>query len=417
MQEKENILNEVSQSLLNLSLKLSQGGNIDPNRLLIDLRGWNHPPLGLNEIAEIPKLISDKIMKIDVKLIDTKLLEKLSSIESRLKKLETQSLQYLQNGNAHTVLPSFIITFNWINTLIDPFLEWENIDKNHVPKELNLRLVSLAEEIDQLNIDNDDITSKVNLIEEAAKKSDELPDYLSNLKKIKSSIEKYKNISEGNLEKTKNILDEVANMKDEISQMKEEAKSLIDRCEVAYRTNTSEGLASAFDQKAKSMSNTMWIWVAALFVSLIAGAFIGSNRIDYLINVSEKDLGTGKIVLNTILSFLSIGAPLWFAWLSTKQISEYFKLSEDYAFKATVSKAYEGYRREAIRIDEALEARLFSSILSRIDEPPLRFVNSNNYGSPWHELIKSDEFKKAINSIPEFKDKFVEVTKNAVKKE
>ena len=67
---------------------------------------------------------------------------------------------------------------------------------------------------------------------------------------------------------------------------------------------------------------------------------------------------------------------------------ERFRLSEDYAFKASVSKAYEGYRREAANLDEAFAARLFSSALTRLDEAPLRLVETENHGSPWHELIK-----------------------------
>lgn len=63
---------------------------------------------------------------------------------------------------------------------------------------------------------------------------------------------------------------------------------------------------------------------------------------------------------------------MWFAWLATKQIGQRFHLAEDYAFKASVAKAYEGYRKEAARIDPEFEARLFGSALTRLDEAPLR---------------------------------------------
>jgi hypothetical protein len=54
---------------------------------------------------------------------------------------------------------------------------------------------------------------------------------------------------------------------------------------------------------------------------------------------------------DVVLSLLSIGAPIWLAWQATKQIGQRFRLSEDYAFKASISRAYEGFRREAARID------------------------------------------------------------------
>jgi hypothetical protein len=99
---------------------------------------------------------------------------------------------------------------------------------------------------------------------------------------------------------------------------------------------------------------------------------------------------------------LSIGAPIWFAWLSTKQIGQRFKLSEDYAFKAAVSRAYEGFRREAARIDPVMEARLLESALSRLDEQPLRFMDADNHGSPWQEMLNSDLVKEAVKAVPGF---------------
>ena len=105
---------------------------------------------------------------------------------------------------------------------------------------------------------------------------------------------------------------------------------------------------------------------------------------------------------------------MWFAWMATKQIGQRFRLAEDYAFKASVAKAYEGYRKEAARIDEAFEARLFSSALTRLEEAPLRLMEQTTHGSPWHELVTSDVFRKAMDQIPELKDQFIEITKAGV---
>jgi hypothetical protein len=104
------------------------------------------------------------------------------------------------------------------------------------------------------------------------------------------------------------------------------------------------------------------------------------------------------------LSLLSVGAPVWFAWLSTKQIGQRFRLAEDYAFKASISRAYEGFRREAARFDKDMEARLLGSALSRLDELPLRLVETDTHGSPWHELASSDLVKQALKVVPGFAD-------------
>lgn len=113
---------------------------------------------------------------------------------------------------------------------------------------------------------------------------------------------------------------------------------------------------------------------------------------------------------------VSLGAPLWFAWLSTKQIGQRFKLAEDYGFTASVAKAYEGYRKEAARIDEKLEARLFESALTRIEEAPLRFVDGVSHGTPWHELADSSGFKEALRNIPDFRDKVLSLAQSVIQR-
>ena len=200
-----------------------------------------------------------------------------------------------------------------------------------------------------------------------------------------------------------------------ISEKLIEAEKLINQCEEAYRVTTTKGLAGAFEERAERLSQSMWVWVFGLLTALSVGAIIGSERLALLTqSMKSPHPDTGLIIIQVLLSGLSLGAPLWFAWLATKQIGQRFKLSEDYAFKSSVAKAYEGYRKEASRIDEAFEARLFSTVLTRVEEAPLRLMNEATHGSPWHELISSPEFRNAINQIPEFKDKFLDITKTGI---
>ena len=118
--------------------------------------------------------------------------------------------------------------------------------------------------------------------------------------------------------------------------------------------------------------------------------------------------------MQAVLSLLSVGAPLWFAWLATKQIGQRFRLAEDYAFKASVAKAYEGYRKEAARIDPAFEHRLFGSALTRLDEAPLRLVETGTHGSPWHELANSEAVRRTFDAAPDIRDKFTALLRDAI---
>jgi hypothetical protein len=151
-------------------------------------------------------------------------------------------------------------------------------------------------------------------------------------------------------------------------------------------------LAGAFDQRASRLQWSIRLWTLGLLAALSSGAYLGSLRVKVLSDaISQPVADWGIIWMHVILSLLSIGAPLWFAWLATKQIGQNFRLAEDYAFKASVAKAYEGYRKEAVQIDPAFAARLFSSALDRLEEAPLRFVEHATHGSPWHEFFSSKE--------------------------
>jgi hypothetical protein len=159
-------------------------------------------------------------------------------------------------------------------------------------------------------------------------------------------------------------------------------------------------LAGAFEIKANKLNWSIRFWVAGLTCALAAGGFVGYERLQALSAVLNRpDPSAVVVVTQILLSVLSIGAPLWFSWLSTKQINQRFKLAEDYAFKSSVAKAYEGYRKEASDlVDESFKVRLFDSALSRLEEAPLRFVQEPDHSTPWMEMLNSKAFDKFLNS-------------------
>lgn len=106
--------------------------------------------------------------------------------------------------------------------------------------------------------------------------------------------------------------------------------------------------------------------------------------------------------INVLLTMLSVSAPVWLGWVATKQIAQRFRLAEDYAYKASISNAYEGYRREAVNLDASFQTRLFDSALTRLDETPGRLVEAGSHGSPLHELLASDVVSQAVKAVPSF---------------
>jgi cytoskeletal protein RodZ len=159
----------------------------------------------------------------------------------------------------------------------------------------------------------------------------------------------------------------------------------------------------------------MWVWVVGLLGALGFGAWIGAHRFELLSATLNTDKSMwGTVWMHLMLSLLSIGAPLWFAWMASKQIGQRFRLAEDYAYKASVAKAYEGYRKEAARLNPAFEARLFDSALSRLEEAPLRLVESDTHGSPWHEFANSKTIKQAVDAVPNFAEQVKEMANKAL---
>ncbi|MBW3031004.1 hypothetical protein JGX51_20020, partial [Acinetobacter baumannii] len=110
-----------------------------------------------------------------------------------------------------------------------------------------------------------------------------------------------------------------------INEMHEQAKQLIENCEEAYRITTTKGLAAAFDKRASDLKWSMRLWVGGLLFALAVGAFIGHERIQILTQaLNNSNISWGIISIQIVLSFTSVLAPLWFAWLATKQISQRF---------------------------------------------------------------------------------------------
>jgi hypothetical protein len=155
----------------------------------------------------------------------------------------------------------------------------------------------------------------------------------------------------------------------------------------------------------------MFLWVFGLLSALFIAGLISAERFPTILAAVGGKPDWGVVMANVILGAVSLAAPVWFAWVSTKQIGQRFRLSEDYGYKAALAAAYEGYRTEAARLDKSFEAQLFATALGRLDELPLRLVEKNIAGSPMHELFTSAEFKEAADKFPSLADRIYSVLK------
>ncbi|WP_262373234.1 hypothetical protein [Pseudomonas prosekii] len=343
----------------------------------------------------------------------------LTGIAERLAFVRSHTIPQMLNQGGSAV-SAFLITFEAVEKALSPLLtdtKAQALKNSQAVKKTTGQIRSIETRMRELTPRTKTLEDMVGRIEKAHDAADQLPTDLETLAESQKKVSELLSKAEGDRALIGGILGGAEDVSREMIRRAAEAKEILERCESAYSSATSLGLASAFSERSKSLDYSMWGWVVGLIAALLTGGFFGSlqlRNLGYeLANPQAQSLSIG---INLVLSILSVGGPVWFAWLSTKQIGQRFRLSEDYAFKASISRAYEGYRREAARIDPELEKQLLGSALSRLDEQPLRLVESDSFGSPWHEFLASDVVKDAVKSVPGFVDKVTALATSALHK-
>ena len=322
-------------------------------------------------------------------------------------------------GNANDAVPAYIITINALKTALESFLIKDDSKELAIQlRNQRRRVRSLEASLNELEPRTSPLKEMVSSIEQAHETAEQLPTDLESLREARETIGQL--VTESTADKTavSNTKTEIEKLQAELKDASKEAKDILEECKSTYAAATSVGLAAAFAERSDNLSKSIRFWVGGLILSLSAGGYFGSAQLQKLLELmAQKNISNLSMSINFIMAVLSIGAPVWFSWLATKQIGQRFKLSEDYAFKASVSSAYEGFRRETSRFDKEMEAKLLNSALTRLDELPLRLVEAESHGSPWHELASSSIVKQAMSKIPSFPDKVKELAGNVMSKE
>lgn len=404
-----NTIKEISDALDQLAESITDANTSDS--LLSDSFGWSSPSLNRHDLASLASNLSNKLKESANEEVSDELNSKLEDIPDRIVSYTENSLPQLLTSNAVNGVPVYLALIEWISSTIEPLFTWESLgDNKAMPSQLAKRLRSIQIEINNLVPDKEAIQAQLKVIKDATDTAETLPTDLEALKQARAQVNQFSSNSAELYGKIDSYFKEIEFTSKAIQAKHDEAEKIVQQCNEAYRITTSVGLAAAFDSRASKLATSMWVCVIGLAISLGVGAWIGAYRVQLLSDlIKVENPQWGGIWIHLVLSFLSISAPVWFAWLATKQINQRFRLSEDYAFKASVAKAYEGYRREAARIDPEFESRLFASALTRLEEAPLRLVESDPHGSPWHELLESTSFRKALNTVPNLKDQFLDV--------
>ncbi len=375
---------------------------------------WSFPGLTRAELIEEAQSIAD--------LIADQGGDDLGDHEARLQDY-VRRLQHLQQqtvpqlwSNAGQAVPAYMLTLQGLRKALDPVLTRDvRAEAAAKLKRLTQQLRGMESRLNGLDPRTAALNTMVERIEQAYNAADQLPTDLESLAEARQKIADLVTDATRQQNDVLRIREDAGEQDKQLNKIADDAKAVLAHCETVYAAATSVGLAAAFSERSSALSKSMWFWVAGLVAALAAGSYFGSAQLHSLTELFKvPNVSASVVALNLLLSVLSVGAPVWFAWLSTKQIGQRFRLAEDYAFKASISRAYEGFRREAARFDKDMEAKLLTSALTRLDELPLRLVETDSHGSPWHELASSGVVKQAMQAIPGFAEQVKDLAGKAL---
>jgi len=394
--------------------------NTDPFSTIVGDAGIS---VSANTVAGYAEIVALRIERLTKQQLDTdKFGIWLGNVVQGLNSLNFNSINqghYSQFSNAINILQMIDAAIPSLPPK-EPKVNWEDLrdQKSLLPRDLSTRLRSIDARLSELEPRSKDIAKKISDIENAHSAADQLPTDLAELAEKRVELSELITSARELAEQVKKDSEIVGDAKvrfevdiklteDKISKTSDHAERVLAKSEHALRGATAVGLAKAFEARKKSLSNAGMWWPIGLAVALITALGIGWERVNTLKEVLTGDKSSTIIIVNAILAIIGIGAPVWFAWLSTKQIGTTFRLAEDYAFKASVAQAYEGYRIEATDIDEEMRTRLFSAALDRFEEAPIRLVDPSYHSSPLDEALSNPNMRSALNRVPDLAAKLL----------
>ncbi len=324
-------LNDLKEKLNNLHTAISSINF--PQQDFIDVNNYQYPFLHSEDLVYFPKMLSEKIGRMtkfepsenDVEIIDS-IIYSLDKAQLNLNHLNHSSTNI--SGPA---IASYLVSMLYISAELNELFSFEILNnKELLPKKIINRLGLYQSNLQVIGEKMGDLEGKIDTINEAYDAAESLPTTLKSLRETNEEINQLNESSEKNansiggiLEQAKYESKEINEIKtavtqlhnnvakeagDYLNELKIKAQGYIDKCEEAFRTTTSKGLAGAFEDKAKKLNASIRLWVAGLITALGAGAVVGYTRLHaleaYLSNPNASGI---KLTIQLILSMLSVG--------------------------------------------------------------------------------------------------------------
>lgn len=389
--------------------------------------GWQQPSLTRTDLVFRIEQSIQYISRLPESISDPVAVNGLSRIPGEVQWYRGNVLPNLPGGNAYLALPPLIEILERLVRLTDmvvspfpappppaPTPDWQKLaSEGYLPKKLVARLTGMEKRLDQMIPSMEALEGQITAIQEGYDSAEQLPESLASLEEGRRSVATAQTEAQSLAAQAATSAREAAESTVKIQNLARQSEAKFADLDDAYRAAATKGLASSFQNRAEALEWSVRSWVTVLVFALAGGAVVGCLRFEELQSVLRSTQPPAVIWGNLVFSLLSVAPAVWLGWIATKQINQRFRLAEDYGYKATVASAYEAWKTEAKKQDIDFERRLFGSALSRLEEAPLRLMETENYGSPWQELTGSPAFAKALELVPDLKGTLAKIVASA----
>lgn len=212
---------------------------------------------------------------------------------------------------------------------------------------------------------------------EAKERRQSVVDLEAQLRTVDSQTEELNKKAESGREKFNQLREQLEEQLEANRRHQEEIQNTLENA-------SRMGMAGSFKMRKDELNKPIMIWscvfVAAVFVIFAIGYhFVGP----YV--VGEKPISYIEIAVKILM----VSPFVWLAWMSVKQYGFLSRIREDYAYKYASAMAFEGYKKHAIEIDDALLKQLLQVSIDNLSLNPIRLFNAkDNHASPANEIAK-----------------------------
>ncbi|MFM9959022.1 MAG: hypothetical protein ACKVZJ_13210 [Phycisphaerales bacterium] len=217
---------------------------------------------------------------------------------------------------------------------------------------------------------------------------------------------------------TKKLADAAEATEARVAEYQSQLNSLIEQSHLQQKQihdllggATDAGLASAFSQRSKKFKTPEWMWQVTFVLSLLG--LVGLAAWQAFSYQQLDQLPDWQQVARMLAIKLPFAAPLvWLAIHSARQAALAKQMEEEYAYKATISMSFDGYRRQMAEVGKDLApdsplATLCNNTLREIAASPSRVYNRQridpNIATSLGEVLKpslESGFKTLADKLP-----------------